>query len=39
MVYVTHDMEDATALADRVIEMRAGHIVSITDGHKRDERT
>jgi putative spermidine/putrescine transport system ATP-binding protein len=32
MVYVTHDMEDAAALADRVIEMRAGHIVSITDG-------
>ena len=39
MVYVTHDMEDAAALADRVIEMRAGHIVSITDGHKRGERT
>ena len=39
MVYVTHDMEDAEALADRVIEMRAGHIVSTTDGHKRDERT
>ena len=29
MVYVTHDMEDAAALADRVIEMRAGNIVSI----------
>ena len=39
MVYVTHDMEDAATLADRVIEMRAGHIVSITDGHKGDERT
>jgi iron(III) transport system ATP-binding protein len=39
MVYVTHDMEDAAALADRVIEMQAGQIVSITDGHKRGERT
>jgi ABC-type sugar transport system ATPase subunit len=39
MVYVTHDMEDAATLADRVIEMRAGHIVSITDGPTRDERT
>ena len=27
MVYVTHDMDDAAALADRVIEMRAGRIV------------
>ena len=39
MVYVTHDIKDAAALADRVIEMRAGHIVSITDGHTGDERT
>ena len=38
MMYVTHDMEDTAALADRVIEMRAGHVVSITDGHK-DQRT
>ena len=30
MVYVTHDREDAAALADRVVEMRAGRIVSIT---------
>ena len=29
MMYVTHDREDAAALADRVVEMRAGHIVSI----------
>ena len=27
-VYVTHDREDAAALADRVVEMRAGHVVS-----------
>ena len=39
MVYVTHDMDDASTLSDRVIEMRAGHIVSITDGPTRDERT
>ena len=30
MVYVTHDRDDAAALADMVVEMRAGHIVSIT---------
>ena len=29
-IYVTHDHEDAAVLADRVIEMRAGRIVSIT---------
>jgi ABC-type sulfate/molybdate transport systems ATPase subunit len=39
MVYVTHDMDDAAVLADRVIEMRAGRIVAITDGHNRGERT
>ena len=30
-VYVTHDREDAAVLADRVVEMRAGRIVSFTD--------
>ena len=39
MVYVTHDMDDAAVLADRVIEMRAGHIVSIAAGRNRDGRT
>lgn len=29
MMYVTHDREDAAALADHVVEMRAGRIVSI----------
>jgi len=29
MVYVTHDREDAAALADDVVEMRAGRIVSV----------
>ena len=28
MVYVTHDREDATVLADEVVEMRAGAIVA-----------
>lgn len=37
-VYVTHDREDATALADRVVEMRAGRIVSVSDTQKREER-
>jgi ABC-type Fe3+/spermidine/putrescine transport system ATPase subunit len=30
MVYVTHDREDAAALADKVVEMCVGRIVSIT---------
>ena len=30
MVYVTHDREDTAGLADTVVEMRAGRIVSIT---------
>ncbi len=30
MVYVTHDRDDAIALADSVVEMRTGRIVSIT---------
>lgn len=30
MVYVTHDREDAAVLADRVVEMREGRIISIT---------
>ena len=34
MVYVTHDREDALALADRVVEMRTGRIVSITPQEK-----
>jgi ABC-type Fe3+/spermidine/putrescine transport system ATPase subunit len=31
MVCVTHDLEDAAALGDRLVDMRAGRIVSITD--------
>jgi ABC-type Fe3+/spermidine/putrescine transport system ATPase subunit len=30
MVYVTHDRDDAAALADEVVEMRAGRIVSVS---------
>ena len=34
-VYVTHDREDATALADCVIEMRAGRIVVVNPNRTR----
>ena len=34
MVYVTHDPEDAAVLADRVVEMRAGRIVSSSKSSK-----
>ena len=37
-VYVTHDREDVAVLADRVVEMRAGRIVSMSDTQKREER-
>lgn len=36
-VYVSHDREDAAALADRVVEMRAGRIVSIGGRQKREQ--
>lgn len=38
MIYVTHDREDTTALADRVIEMQAGRIVAISEKRGREER-
>lgn len=39
MVYVTHDREDAAALADGVIEMRQGQIVAVhREGNRRQER-
>ena len=34
-VYVTHDREDAAALADRLIEMRAGRIQAVHRNHSR----
>jgi ABC-type Fe3+/spermidine/putrescine transport system ATPase subunit len=37
-VYVTHDREDAAALADRVIEMKAGRIISANETRRREER-
>jgi ABC-type Fe3+/spermidine/putrescine transport system ATPase subunit len=36
-IYVTHDREDVAVLADRVVEMRAGRIVSVSDVRKREE--
>jgi ABC-type sugar transport system ATPase subunit len=38
MVYVTHDPEDVAVLADRVVEMRAGRIVSISKSQNKEER-
>jgi ABC-type Fe3+/spermidine/putrescine transport system ATPase subunit len=37
-IYVTHDQEDAAVLADRVIEMRAGRIVAVTEVRRTEER-
>ena len=37
-VYVTHDRHDAAVLADSVIEMRAGRIVSVSDTNRKKER-
>lgn len=36
-VYVTHDREDASALADSIVEMRGGRIVSVSDASRKDE--
>lgn len=35
MLYVTHDREDIAGLADKVVELRAGRIISITAGEVR----
>jgi putative spermidine/putrescine transport system ATP-binding protein len=37
-LYVTHDREDAAVLADRVIEMSAGRITSVTEARRREDR-
>jgi ABC-type Fe3+/spermidine/putrescine transport system ATPase subunit len=37
-VYVTHDREDASALADTVVEMRAGRIVSVSNTKRMEGR-
>jgi ABC-type sulfate/molybdate transport systems ATPase subunit len=36
-VYVTHDRDDAAALADSVVEMRAGRIVAIHHDRSRTQ--
>ena len=36
-LYVTHDREDAAVLADRLVEMRNGRIVSVSDVRKGEE--
>jgi ABC-type sugar transport system ATPase subunit len=39
MVYVTHDREDASALADHVVEMRQGRIIAVrAEETRRQER-
>ena len=35
---VTHDREDATVLADRVIEMTDGRIISASETRRKEER-
>jgi ABC-type Fe3+/spermidine/putrescine transport system ATPase subunit len=37
-IYVTHDREDASALADSIVEMRAGRIVSISETNQKELR-
>ena len=37
-IYVTHDREDASALADSVVEMRGGRIASISDTTAKEQR-
>jgi iron(III) transport system ATP-binding protein len=36
-VYVTHDQADAAILADRIIEMRAGRIVTVNDTKRKEQ--
>jgi iron(III) transport system ATP-binding protein len=36
MVYVTHDRDDARALADSIVEMRDGRIVSVSGARRKD---
>jgi ABC-type Fe3+/spermidine/putrescine transport system ATPase subunit len=37
-IYVTHDREDASALANSIVEMRAGRIVSASNATRKGER-
>jgi ABC-type Fe3+/spermidine/putrescine transport system ATPase subunit len=36
MVYVTHDRDDASALGDSIVEMRAGRIVSVSETKRKE---
>ncbi len=38
-IYVTHDREDAAALADRVVDLRAGRVAAERAGHPSEERS
>jgi ABC-type Fe3+/spermidine/putrescine transport system ATPase subunit len=38
MIYVTHDREDATVLADRIVHMHGGRLVVATDAEKKEGR-
>ena len=38
MVYVTHDRDDSALLADVIVEMRAGRILSVQQNRRREER-
>jgi putative spermidine/putrescine transport system ATP-binding protein len=38
MIYVTHDREDATVLADRIVHMHGGRLVVATDAEKTEGR-
>lgn len=38
MIYVTHDKEDANALADRIIEMRSGRVTTVSERRAREDR-
>ena len=38
MVYVTHDTDDVAVLADYVVEMRAGHIMSVSETKRKERR-
>jgi ABC-type Fe3+/spermidine/putrescine transport system ATPase subunit len=38
-IYVTHDREDAAALADRIVEMREGRIVAVRQTERAEHRS
>ncbi len=38
-IYVTHDREDAAALADRIVEMREGRVVAVRHTERQEQRS